>query len=129
MRRKKILIVDDSRTALMMTRMLLAKGPFDLVTAQSGEEGIAKALSERPDLVILDVVMPRLSGFDVLQRLRGEEATRHTPIIMLTTRGEQDNVESGYSLGCNEYLTKPVNGAELSAKVRDLIGADAGDEG
>ncbi len=122
MPRKKILIVDDSRTALMMTAMLLAKEPFELITAGGGEEGIRKALAERPDVILLDVIMPGLGGFDVCRRLRAEEATRSTPIIMLTTRGEQDNVEEGFLAGCSDYLTKPVNGPELVAKIRDLVG-------
>jgi DNA-binding response OmpR family regulator len=121
MPRKKILIVDDSRTALMMTAMLLAKEPYDLITASAGEEGISKALAQQPDLILLDVVMPGLTGFDVCRRLRAEEATRTTPIVMLTTRGEQGNVETGFVAGCSEYLTKPVNAPELIAKIRDLI--------
>jgi DNA-binding response OmpR family regulator len=120
MARKKILIVDDSRTALMMTAMLLSKASFDLITAANGEEGIAKAVAERPDIILLDVVMPGLTGFDVCRRLRADERTRSTPIIMLTTRGEQDNVETGFVAGCSEYMTKPVNGPELLAKISDL---------
>jgi two-component system alkaline phosphatase synthesis response regulator PhoP len=127
MRRGKVLVVDDSRTALMFTCMVLARGPFEVITASGGEEGIAKALSERPDVILLDVVMPRVSGFDVCRRLRDEPATRHTPIIMLTTRGEQEHVEAGYTAGCTEYLTKPVDGTELNARIMDLISIRGGD--
>lgn len=126
MKRTKVLVVDDSRTALMMTCMVLARGPFDVITAGGGEEGIAKALSERPDVVLLDVVMPQVGGFDVCRRLRAEPATQHTPIIMLTTRGEQQHVETGYKVGCSDYLTKPVDGSELIAKIKDLVAASGG---
>jgi DNA-binding response OmpR family regulator len=127
MKRIKVLVVDDSRTALMMTCMVLGHGPFDVITATGGEEGIAKALSERPDVVVLDVVMPEVGGFDVCRRLRANPLTERTPIILLTTRGEQKHVETGYTAGCSEYLTKPVDGSELAAKIRDLVAASGGE--
>mgnify|MGYP001766945148 CR=1 FL=1 len=127
MSRIKVLVVDDSRTALMMTCMVLARGPFDVITASGGEEGITKALSERPDVILLDVVMPQVNGFDACRRLRADTATRSIPIIMLTTRGEAEHVETGFTVGCSEYLTKPVDGTELIAKIKDLAAARAGE--
>ena len=96
MQRKKILCVDDSATILMMERMILSKGPYDLVTASDGEEAVSKALAERPDLILMDVVMPRMNGFDACRRIRQEEAIRATPVIMVTTRGEVQNMENGF---------------------------------
>jgi DNA-binding response OmpR family regulator len=122
MSRKKILLVDDSNTILMMERMILTKGPYDLVTASDGEEAVEKALSERPDLILMDVVMPRMNGFDACKRIRGEESIGTTPIIMVTTRGEVQNVETGFESGCNDYVTKPINGAELMAKLKTYLG-------
>ena len=121
MPRKKILLVDDSATTLLMEKMILAKGAYDLATAASGEEAIETARRERPDLILLDVVMPGLSGFDVCKVLREEEATRETPIIMVTTRGEAHNVETGFKLGCDDYVTKPIDSLELKSKVESYL--------
>lgn len=120
--RKKILCVDDSATILMMERMILSKGPYDLVTASDGEEAVSKALAERPDLILMDVVMPRMNGFDACRRIRAEEATRTTPVIMVTTRGEVQNMENGFESGCNDYVTKPINATELLSKLRNYLG-------
>jgi len=120
--RKKILLVDDSNTILMMERMLLTRGPYDLVTANDGDEAIEKALRERPDLILMDVVMPRMNGFEACRRIREEEAIGSTPIIMVTTRGEIENMETGFESGCNDYVTKPINGPELIAKLQNYLG-------
>jgi DNA-binding response OmpR family regulator len=120
--RKKILLVDDSNTILMMERMILTKGPYDLVTASDGEEAVAKALTELPDLILMDVVMPKMNGFEACRRIRGEASIGRTPIIMVTTRGEVQNVETGFESGCNDYVTKPINGTELMAKLKSYLG-------
>jgi DNA-binding response OmpR family regulator len=122
MQRKKILVVDDSRTASMMTTMILGKGSYDVLTASDGEEGVAKALAERPDLIVMDVVMPKMDGFEACRRLRLSESTRSIPIIIVTTRGEAANIETGYECGCTDYVTKPINSVELLSKVRSHIG-------
>jgi CheY-like chemotaxis protein len=121
--RKKILVVDDSRTILMMQAMILRKGPYDVLVANDGAEAVEKAVSERPDLILMDVVMPRMTGFEACRELRTREETRAIPIILVTTRGEGENVEAGYASGCSDYVTKPIDGAELLAKVRDQLGA------
>jgi CheY-like chemotaxis protein len=122
MARKKILLVDDSQTILMMEQMILSKGPYELSVAQDGEEAVAKASAELPDLVLMDVVMPKLSGFEAVERLRAQPATRDIPIIMITTRSEAQNVEAGFASGCNDYITKPINGLELMTKVKNYLG-------
>jgi DNA-binding response OmpR family regulator len=122
MNRKKILLVDDSSTVLLMERMILSKSPYDLVTARDGWEGVEKAKAERPDLILMDVVMPRMDGFEACRRLRADDETREIPVIMVTTRGELQSVESGYESGCSDYVTKPINGLELLSKVRNYLG-------
>jgi DNA-binding response OmpR family regulator len=122
MDRKKILLVDDSSTVLLMERMILQKSHYDVVTANDGQEGVERARSERPDLILMDVVMPRMDGFEACRRLREQEDTRSIPVIMVTTRGELQSVESGYASGCSDYVTKPINGLELLAKVRSCLG-------
>ena len=121
MSRKKILLVDDSGTILMMEKMILGREPYDLVTAKDGREAIEMAATERPDLILLDVVMPHLTGFEVLKELRARESTKTTPVILVTTRGEAANVEAGYAGGCNDYVTKPINSVELITKVRNYL--------
>ena len=120
--RKKILLVDDSHTVLLMERMILAKYPFELITASNGEEAVEKACTEVPDLILMDVVMPKMNGFEAVAAIRQREATRATPVIMVTTRGEVDNVEKGFESGCTEYVTKPINSLELLTKVRSCLG-------
>ena len=122
MDRKKILLVDDSSTVLLMERMILSKNEYDVVTARDGQEGIEKAVSEKPDLILMDVVMPRMDGFEACRKLREQEDTKAIPVIMVTTRGELASVESGYTSGCSDYVTKPINGLELLAKVRSCLG-------
>ncbi len=119
---KKVLLVDDSSTVLMMERMVLKKRSYEILTASNGEEGVRRALAERPDVILMDVIMPEMNGFEACRRLRQEEATRDIPIIMVTTRGEQVNVETGFESGCNDYITKPVDPLELLAKLRDQLG-------
>ena len=117
---KKILLVDDSATTLVMESMIL-QGKYDLCKARNGEEAIERALAEKPDLILLDVVMPKLDGFSTCARLRQHEVTRETPIIMVTTRGEEENLERGYSVGCTDYVTKPINAVELLSKIRNYL--------
>ncbi len=119
--RKRILIVDDSKTALMMTSVIVSKGPYEVLTANDGLDGVFKALNEKPDLILMDVMMPRMDGFEAVRRLRDEDATRHTPIIMVTTRGENENLQTGYQNGCNDYVTKPINSVELMAKIKNQL--------
>jgi len=121
MSRKKILLVDDSSTILMMEKFILRNGPYDLVTATNGEEGVRKAVEHLPDLILLDVIMPKMGGFEACRLIRGAEKTKSIPIIMVTTRGEAANVEAGWANGCTDYVTKPINSIELLAKVRNFL--------
>jgi DNA-binding response OmpR family regulator len=120
--KKKILLVDDSKTALLMEQMILKKAAYEVVLAHDGAEAVTMATASLPDLILLDVVMPRMSGFEALQELRRREATREIPVIMVTTRGESENVETGYRYGCSDYVTKPIDSVSLLAKVRDQLG-------
>jgi len=120
---KTILLVDDSKTALLMEQMILKKkGCYRTVLANDGAEAVAKAVAERPDLILMDVIMPKMTGFEAVRELRLREETKTTPIIMVTTRGEGPNVETGYQSGCNDYLTKPIDAVALLAKIHDYLG-------
>lgn len=120
--RKKILLVDDSRTALLLTGMLLKHEPYDVLTASDGREAVEKALAEQPDLIVMDVVMPRLTGLEACREIRERSHGRVVPIILVTTRGEAESVMAGFEHGCSDYVTKPINGLELIAKIRDFLG-------
>jgi len=121
--RKKILLVDDSQTSIFVERMILKARPYDLLVAHDGEEAVRTAESQQPDLILMDVVMPRMNGFQAVEEIRKRDAIRNIPIIMVSTRGESGNVETGFEQGCNDYVTKPVDATELLTKVDNLIGA------
>src|ERR1043165_79818 len=106
--RKKALLVDDSATVLMMEKMLLSKGPDNVVTARDGREAIAEAKREQPDVGLPDVVMPNLGGLSACAAIRQQPETAHIPIVMVTTRGEEHNVETAFRNGCTDYVTKPI---------------------
>ena len=119
--KKKILVVDDSKTAMHIVTTILKKAPYELVTAHDGQQAIEMAVAEHPDLILMDVVMPRKTGFEACRELKHRDDTKSIPVILVTTRGEEQNVETGFESGCNDYVTKPVNAQELLAKVRDYI--------
>jgi len=123
--KKKILLVDDSSTVILMEKMILSKGPYDIVTARDGVEGIAKAKTEKPDVILLDVMMPNLDGLSACAAIRNDGATSHIPIVMVTTRGEEHNMETAYRNGCTDYVTKPINGLELLTKLSNILGLAA----
>jgi len=120
---KKILVVDDSKTALMMEREILEKHTsYQCVTAADGREAVQKAQQECPDLVLMDVVMPHMNGFEACVAMRQHPITREIPIVLVTTRGEECYMEAGFQSGCNDYITKPVDGAELVALLQSYLG-------
>lgn len=120
MAQAKILLVDDSKTTLFMEEMIL-KSNYALVRASNGEEALERAAEENPDLILLDVVMPKMDGFEVCRRLRQQESTKDIPIIMVTTRGEGENIEKGFESGCNDYIAKPFKSLELLSKVKNCL--------
>ena len=122
MKKKRILLVDDSNTILMMEKFILRNDFCELVTASNGEEAVQKAVEHQPDLILLDVIMPKMGGFEACRLIRENEVTRDIPLIMVTTRGEAANVEAGWANGCTDYITKPINAVELLAKVRSFLG-------
>ena len=119
--KKKILIVDDSETALMLATMVLKKFHLEIVTAKDGEEGIEKAKTDKPDLILLDLVMPKKNGMETLKEIRNMEGIKAIPIIMVTTHGEAEKVEKSYTYGCNDYIIKPFKSGELISKIESLV--------
>ncbi len=117
---KKVLIVDDSPTERFFLTDLLRKQGYDVLTADSGESGVAAAKAEKPDLILMDVVMPGLNGFQATRQLSRNPETSAIPVIMCTTKGQETDRVWGLRQGAVEYLVKPVVAEELLAKIKAL---------
>ncbi len=119
---KKILLVDDSSTSRMASRMLFADQPYELSSACDGKEAVEKAIAEQPDLILMDIEMPRMSGLEACRILKQNEATKRIPVVLLTMRSEDRFIQQGYACGCSDFLVKPVNGEELRAVLKAHLG-------
>jgi twitching motility two-component system response regulator PilH len=117
---KRILVVDDSPTERHVLLELLTRNGYQVSTAESGEEGIEKARAELPDLILMDVVMPGLNGYQATRTLTRDEATRQIPIIVCTSKGQETDKIWGLRQGAIDYLIKPVNADELLARIAAL---------
>jgi two-component system alkaline phosphatase synthesis response regulator PhoP/two-component system response regulator VicR len=118
---KKILAVDDERHIVRLVQVNLERAGYQVVTAFDGKEALEKVESEHPDLVVLDVMMPFMDGFEVLQSLRKNPATRDLPVIMLTAKAQDADVFRGWQSGVDCYLTKPFNPMELIVFVKRIF--------
>jgi DNA-binding response OmpR family regulator len=121
----KILVADDARTVRRLVSTRLTADGYDVVEAEDGEQALTLARSEQPDAVVLDKVMPKIDGFEVVRQLRQQEATRDVPIIMLTERSGEDDVLGGLGLGVEEYMPKPFSPRELSARLQRILAKSA----
>ena len=118
---QKILIVDDEPNILVSLEYLMKREGFEVLLARDGQEALDVLRRERPRLVLLDVMMPRKSGFEVCQELRADEAIRDTLVLMLTAKGRDTDVAKGLGVGADAYVTKPFSTRELVEKVRALL--------
>lgn len=120
---KKILLVDDSSTQRLASRMLFSNQPdYELISACDGKEGVETAIREHPDLILMDVEMPRMNGFEACKLIKQNPETKDIPVVLLTMRSEQSSMEQGYAHGCCDFLTKPVNEQKLTAVIKRQIG-------
>ena len=117
---KNILVIDDSPTERFFLADILSKAGYQVTTAENGEEGIAKAKATKPDLILMDVVMPGLNGFQATRTLTRDEETRHIPVIVCTSKGQETDKIWGLRQGAADYVVKPVNREELLKKIADL---------
>ncbi len=122
---KKILAVDDERHIVRLVEVNLQRAGYEVVTAYDGREALEKVKSENPDLVVLDVMMPYMDGFEVLKNLKAEPATAEIPVIMLTAKAQDADVFRGWQSGVDCYLTKPFNPMELLTFVKRIFDSQA----
>ena len=120
---KKILIVEDDPAVLRAISYMLEKEGYNVLTATDGLTGLTKAKGENPDLLILDVMLPGIDGFEICHRLRVEPQTARLPILMLSAKGQAADKAMGLQVGANEYLTKPVERLVLLDRVKALLEA------
>jgi DNA-binding response OmpR family regulator len=120
-----ILIADDEPNILISLEFLMKREGYTVHLARDGQEAIDVLRRERPRLVLLDVMMPRKTGFEVCQEVRQDEAIKDTLILMLTAKGRETDVVKGLALGANAYMTKPFSTRELVQKVQELLEGDA----
>src|SRR4028119_2269393 len=122
---KKILAVDDERHIVRLVQINLLKEGYDVVTASNGREALEQVAKEHPDLVIMDVMMPEMGGFEALKALKAEDATATIPVIMLTAKAQDADVFQGWKSGADLYLTKPFNPQELLTFVKRILQGQA----
>lgn len=118
---EKILIVEDEEDVVELVGYNLERAGYQVIAAATGQEAVAQARSELPDLVLLDLMLPGLDGLDVCRILKNDRATAHIPIIMLTARGEEADIVAGLELGADDYITKPFSPRVMIARVRTVL--------
>jgi DNA-binding response OmpR family regulator len=117
-----VLAADDDEDILALLAFRLERSGYSVLQARDGEEALELAREKKPDLAVLDVTMPKLDGFELTRRLRAEEVTRRMPIILLTARTQDADVERGFETGADDYIRKPFSPQELSARVHAILG-------
>ena len=115
--RKRILVVDDTKDILLVVARRLQSWGYEALTAESGEEGLRVAQEQRPDLVLLDIMMPKMKGRDVCAQLKADPRTADIPVIFLTALGLADHIKAGMDLGADDYIVKPFEPAELKERI------------
>jgi DNA-binding response OmpR family regulator len=120
--RPLVLVADDEPDILELVTFRLERAGYEVVQARDGEEALQAATERQPDLAVLDVTMPKLSGYDVTRQLREQDSTSEMPVILLTARVEEADVERGFDSGADDYLKKPFSSQELHARVQAILG-------
>ncbi|MEP7291272.1 MAG: response regulator [Chloroflexota bacterium] len=118
---EKILVVDDDLDSLKLIGLMLQRNGYEVIAASAGNQALARALSDQPDLIILDVMMPDMNGYEVSRRLRKNPSTQNIPIIMFTAKTLIDDKVAGFEAGADDYLTKPTHPAELASRVKAIL--------
>jgi len=120
-KKSKILVIDDDPDAVETMTAILETRDYEVVTALSGLEGITKAREEKPDLIIMDVMMPKLDGFTICKMIKDNEEIKNIPVILLTGKGLVGDVEKGFAAGASDYMIKPIDWERLFVKIEKFI--------
>jgi DNA-binding response OmpR family regulator len=120
--RPLVLVADDDPDILQLVSLRLERSGYEVMAAQDGEQALTAALERTPDLALLDVMMPKLDGYEVTARLRSNERTRHMPVILLTARVQEADVARGIEAGADDYVKKPFSTHELRDRVQAALG-------
>jgi DNA-binding response OmpR family regulator len=122
-RKELVLVADDDEDILLLVTTRLSRDGYEVVSAARGDSALELARERRPHIAVLDVGMPGLDGFEVLERMRADEVLRDTRVLLLTAKAQESDVRRGYDAGADAYVKKPFSPAELSARVRALLDA------
>ncbi len=122
MQKGKILVVDDEVYILHILDFSLGAEGFDVITANNGEMAIAKAKQERPNLIVLDIMMPVLDGYETLKHLKADQDTKDIPVILLTAKGRDVDKRLGFEVGATDYIVKPFSPSRLIERIEEIIG-------
>jgi DNA-binding response OmpR family regulator len=117
-----ILVADDDDDIRSLVAFRLERAGYSVLAARDGEEALSLALEHTPDLAVLDVMMPKLDGYELTRRLRAEESTKRMPVILLTARAQEADVQRGFDAGADDYIRKPFSPQELRARVQAILG-------
>ncbi len=123
--KKKVLIVDDEPNSVISLEFLMKREDFEVFVATDGEAALAQIAAHDPDLILLDIMLPKKNGFEVCQELRADPARAGTKVIMLTAKGRDTEIAKGLALGADAYMTKPFSTRDLVARVKSLLGLAA----
>jgi CheY-like chemotaxis protein len=120
--RKRVLICDDDPVILRLVQVNLELEGYEVISARHGGEAVELGFRERPDLIILDIMMPRMDGYEACRRLKNDPSTSHIPVVFLSAKAQQTDIEKGKSYGVDEYMTKPFDPSDLVDVVKRLVG-------
>jgi len=118
---KKLLLVDDTETVRLFMKMMLKSLSYTIYEAKDGKEAVEKAASIKPDLILMDIMMPIMDGIEACTKIKSDNALKDIPVVMVTTKGAPEIVEKAFVAGCNDYLTKPIDKLELLGKVKTFL--------
>jgi DNA-binding response OmpR family regulator len=118
---RRVTLIEDERNIIEAIRFILARDGWDVRTHSNGDDAVATVRAQRPDLLILDVMLPGRSGFDILQEIRSDPEMNGLPVLMLTARGQERDRDMAERAGASRYMTKPFSNAEVLAAVRELV--------
>ena len=120
--KKKVLLVEDDKTISLMYKIKIETGGFEVLTADNGADGLSLAKKQKPDIIMLDVILPQLDGFSVLEELKKDASTKNIPVVMLTNLGTEEDKEKGEKLGATDYLVKAsLTPAQVEEKIKQYL--------